>query len=270
MRRLLAALALGATALAATAQPIDPFNTRPVTVLPGPASERSLSDILNGIGGPPMFPGHTFDTTVADTPFNNGQNAAGLWRSSSPDIATLIPTLFIEFAGNAPINKFGIWFGDDQSNVVGYDLLLGGATSGSFAALSINAGRLDVIGFGCGTIIACTAPTGALDARISATQFGFYFQTGDGPRIYSVDALNPGGEARFLSFQAGETTNWAFAYEDLALANSDRDYNDMVVKVESIVAVPEPSTWALMIAGLAALGFALRRRLPLSSTFTRL
>lgn len=260
MKRLLSVFALCCTAAAATAQPIDPFNTRPVTVLPGPASERSLSDILNGVGGPQLFPGHLFDTTVADTPANNGQNTAGLWRSSSPSIGTTIPTLFVEFAGFADINKFGIWFGTDQSNIVGYDLLMGGATSGSFAAISIGAGRLDVIGFGCGTVIDCSPAGGELDARITPNQFGFYFQTGNGPRIYSVDALNPGGEGRFLSLQAGETTNWAFAYEDVALGSSDRDYNDMVVKVESIVAVPEPSTWVLMIGGLATLGAAIRRR----------
>lgn len=260
MKSLLAGLAFGATSLAAIAQPIDPFNTRPVTVLPSPASERSLSDILNGVGGPPLFPGFTFDTTVADTPLNNGQSTAGMWRSSSPSIGTTIPTLFVEFSGFSEINKFGIWFGTDQSDIFAYDLLLGGATAGSFAAVSIASGSLGVTGFGCGTVVQCTAPAGMLDDDITPTSFGFYFQTGDGPRIYSVDALNPGGEARFLSFQAGETTNWAFAYEDVALGSSDRDYNDMVVKVESIVAVPEPSTWALMIGGLAVLGTMIRRR----------
>lgn len=258
MKRVLLALALS-TSVAAIAQPINPLNPRPVPVLPAPAGERSLSDILNGVGGPALFPGTTFSTTVLDTPANSGQNPFGLWRSTSPALATSIPSLFFEFSSNANINKFGIFFGNDQSSIVGYDLLVGEAGNGSFSGISITAGRLDVFGPGCG--IACTGPGGTLDARITPNQFGFYFQTGTGPRIYSVDALNPGGEGRFLSLQAGDTTNWAFAYEDVAFGSgSDRDYNDMVVKFESIVAIPEPSTWALMIGGLAVLAFAARRR----------
>lgn len=247
---------LAAAFAAASAQAINPnSNVRPTIVNTAPAGEASLGTILNGSGtAGPLFPGYTFDIA-------NGQSTAGMWGSASPGVATTIPTLVIEYAGFASINRFGIWFGTDASNLRTFDLLLGPATAGSFAAISIQQGHVDVIGFGCGTAVNCSGSNGWNDARISPTSFGFYFQTGNGPRVYSLDSLNANGESRFLSYQAGASTNWVFAYEDIGFTNgSDRDYNDMVVKVESIVAVPEASTTAMLAAGLGLLGFVAARR----------
>jgi hypothetical protein len=39
----------------------------------------------------------------------------------------------------------------------------------------------------------------------------------------------------------------------------DADFDDIVVRV-SVSPIPEPSTYALMLAGLAAVGFVARRR----------
>jgi hypothetical protein len=41
---------------------------------------------------------------------------------------------------------------------------------------------------------------------------------------------------------------------------SDTDYNDMVVGVKAVQAIPEPETYALMLAGLGVVGFMARRR----------
>ena len=45
-------------------------------------------------------------------------------------------------------------------------------------------------------------------------------------------------------------------------SRSDRDFDDMVVgmSLKAVPAIPEPSTYALMLAGLASIGFLVRRR----------
>ena len=49
-----------------------------------------------------------------------------------------------------------------------------------------------------------------------------------------------------------------FGYDDGG-AGPDRDYDDMIVEA-TILPIPEPATWALMIAGIAAVGVSMRRR----------
>jgi hypothetical protein len=79
-------------------------------------------------------------------------------------------------------------------------------------------------------------------------------QNSDGiQRIYSTDVVS--GQA-YAGSPAGTYVGW----EDLA-NGGDSDYNDdqyLFVNVSS--AVPEASTWAMMLAGFAGLAFAAFRR----------
>jgi Domain of unknown function (DUF4114)/PEP-CTERM motif len=244
IRTTLATLGMGVALAAggpAAADPIDPVNTRPVTLNVIP-SEPSLQSFLDGLFGPGWG-----NAATDQTPF-------GMFRAATSS-GTAIPTVVAEFAGLRNVNKFGIWFGTDSSNVFAYELLKGAANVGDFAAISINEGSLDVIGFGCGVRVNCGE--NVTNSAITASRFGFYFQTNTGPNYYSVDALNPGNSARVLGLQQGVTTNWAFAYED----GTDGDYNDMIVKVESIVPVPEPGVYLMLLAGLGVLGaISMRKR----------
>lgn len=52
-------------------------------------------------------------------------------------------------------------------------------------------------------------------------------------------------------------------YDYLILFNdvyADSDFNDMVIAVSAVQAIPEPETYALMLAGLGVVGFMARRR----------
>ena len=108
---------------------------------------------------------------------------------------------------------------------------------------------------------------GAVSTFTPTANYGFYLQTGSGHVLYQLGGLGAdSGKQHFALFQqsavVGSEVYW-MGIEDLPFLSSDKDYNDMVIKLNS-VAVPEPSSILGLGLGLGTvlflLGTSLRRK----------
>jgi hypothetical protein len=167
-------------------------------------------------------------------------------------------------AGYAPHNTFGIYkLGDPNTKVQ----LFGGVTSG------INAGAQTAVSF----LANGAVQVGNTIVQGFGSQFGFYLdRKGPDPlTVYSQNNLNAAGAQQVVSYQGNGSTQFTIGgktqlfdkntflmgFEDLRLAASDKDYNDLAVLVSGIrdsKDVPEPTA----LLSLAAIGGAvvLRRQ----------
>jgi len=236
MKKLSVILALCLVLMAGSAMAL-PFNLRPVPVNASgwDSAGSSLQEKLDF-----LYPTAGFDV--------NDQDPAAIFQPSVAGVTSSSFLMILEIAGFANLNTLGIYSYADPTKKL---QIFSGPNSPPFDSASVS--------FALGSVqIGSDSST-----RINnfGTAFGFYITTPQGNVFYSEDDKN-GGSAQMLMYSfPGVPNEYIVACEDLVLANSDWDYNDLVIKASEVKPVPEPATMLLLGAGLIGLAGFGRRKL---------
>jgi hypothetical protein len=216
------------------------------TAMSTPIAGTSLQTTITGMGG------------LVDVQ-NDQYNHDELWLVGATGMAAA--RIQFEFGGFAALNSFGIY---DLYNPTSRLTIFSGADSSGALSVVLNLSNGSFCSWAFGGGSTCTS--------FYSNQFGFFLDTPTGDTFYSQKSLNGDGLDHMVAFEGGPASGnlggnpwlaseFMLAWEDL-YGGGDKDYDDFVVLVESIVGVPEPTGIAVFGIGLMAFGmFAMRRRL---------
>jgi hypothetical protein len=216
------------------------------SALATPIAGNSLQNTLNGMGA------------VVNVQTDQYQ-ADEMWRVGATGVSAA--RIQFELSAYATQNSFGIY--DARDTNARLTIFSGADSAGAFGFLFNPSGST----YCAATFSSMMTPT---CASFSGAEFGFFLTAPTGNTYYSRTLHNSDGVDHLVAYQGGEghgtiggrpwlANEFLLAWEDLA-GGGDRDYEDFVVLVESVVGVPEPAALATFGLGLLALGFAVRRR----------